>query len=99
MEEHLVQGGGPTVPGWSWRYFQAPANQRSADGCGVSKLYGAVSTPGGCIMHLRVAGVVEILRVSEPGIGPYYLCVRRDWEGFRWSTCAACVAARTQVDQ
>ena len=46
MGGFLVRGWDPIVPGWRWIYFRAPATQQAADGVGVSKPCGAVSTRG-----------------------------------------------------
>ena len=52
MGGFLVRGWDPIVPGWRWIYFRAPATQQAADGVGVSKPCGAVSTRGVTVFAL-----------------------------------------------
>ena len=46
MEEFLIRGWDPILRAVRWLYIQAPVNQQSASGAGVSTPCGAVSTRG-----------------------------------------------------
>ena len=75
MEGFLIRD---VVPGRRWLYSRAPANQRSADGVGVSTPRGAISTRG---ITVFVPGMSELQMhggISEPGMGTYPPRMRRD---------------------
>jgi len=48
----MIRGWDPIIPVWRWLYSQAPANQQSFGGVGVSTTCGAVSTRGITVVHV-----------------------------------------------
>jgi len=48
----MIRGWDPIIPVWRWLYSQAPANQQSFGGVGVSTPCGAVSTRGITVVHV-----------------------------------------------
>ena len=78
MEGFLIREWDPVVPGWRWLDFRAPANQRSADGVGVSTPCGAVSTRGITVFVPALSELQMYGGIAKPGMGTCPSRVRRD---------------------
>lgn len=62
MEEISIRQCDSVFPGYSWLYFQAPTNHRSADVAGVSVPCGQVIYPGVSFYFPRVVADIEVRR-------------------------------------
>ena len=71
MEEYLIRGWEPNLPGGRWFYVRFPANQRSASGAGVSIPCGAVSNRGIKVFVSRLSELYMYGRIPDRGMQTY----------------------------